>query len=144
MQVIRISTNWTILRTSRGQGTDRCYQNFPPNNRTIFRPTTYLKLEVREQIRDEIRSAIRDSTIQILEEANSNTIKLMEKERNHYAPHLLEKITCEITSAKKATWKSDINRTNFNDVKEAEQFFGRAERFVEATESTKETEIRKE
>ena len=44
--------------------------------------------------------------------------KKKEKERTHYAPHQLKTITNEITSAKKTTdytWKSDINRTNFND-----------------------------
>ena len=38
-------------------------------------------------------------------------------------------------------WKTEINRPDFDDMKEIEQLYTRAKRFIEATETTPDTAV---
>ena len=110
-----------------------------PTNTTNGAPTVAaLSIEqIRAQVREEIRNTMIAQNADLIETTNRNTIRLLEDDRRRAAPHLLETISNELKEARKKetrSWKQEINRSNFDALKDAEMIYNRAQRLVEASE----------
>ena len=103
--------------------------------------------QIRAEVRDEIRKTMVEQTADLIQVTNRNTLKMIEEDRRRAAPYLLDTISSELKEARKKetnNWKTDINKSNFDALKDAETIYNRAQRLVEATEVTDDTKLLKE
>ena len=101
-----------------------------------------MRADLRQELRQEIKDTIVEAHADLINVNKRNTIRLLEEERKKTAPHLLETISGELEATKQQdyhTWRTDVNKSNHDSLKQAEQIYLRAQRFVEACEVTEES-----